>query len=465
MATTISATQLNNPETPVTLPNTPTPTPVPPPLAPTTNDGSSALTDFLNQSTQNAPTSMEGQYNTDVNNAGISGLQSGVNTANSAVSQEQANLSSIQAQLQGITDSTKVSELKLPSEGISAGAIQGRNLANERNAAIQALPLQASALASQAKIQSLQGNAQAAQTLLTQAQSQVDKLFSIQQSDAQNSFNYKQSLIKAVYDSATKDQQNALDAKSKENDQAFQLQRDKINNDYQTQQTLLANSLKTTGGGGWSNGVNNIDLGNGLNVPADVAPYVSTSTSGINYFDGSTLQGTASEKKSLIDNAQAAGLKVITNKNTVADLTNIADAQSKLTTINQTLQGIAQPNWFSRTAGGIGMTWLETATQSNTQKAAAGALSSVGLDILKAISGVQGFRGNQSAIQQVTDHLPKITDTKAVVNQKITYINNLITARENAILGQVEVISPNGTIGTIPQGQLQDALKQGYKQK
>ena len=73
--------------------------------------------------------------------------------------------------------------------------------------------------------------------------------------------------------------------------------------------------------------------------------------------------------------------------------------------------------------------------QTNTQQAAAGALQSVGLDILKAISGVQGFRGNQSAIQQITDHLPTIYDTKDVVAQKIDYINQLISDRENAALG------------------------------
>jgi hypothetical protein len=182
--------------------------------------------------------------------------------------------------------------------------------------------------------------------------------------------------------------------------------------------------------------------GKSLNVPVDVAPYVSTSHSGVAYADLSTVQGTAAEKKSIIDQAQAAGLKVITNKNTALDLTNIGDANAKLDTISTIMAGIDQPDALSRGLYGIGLTKLATLAQSNPQQAAAGALQGVGLDILKAISGVQGFRGNASVVQQITDHLPSIYDTNDVVQTKTDYIRQLISDRENAILGQAGTNAP-----------------------
>lgn len=174
---------------------------------------------------------------------------------------------------------------------------------------------------------------------------------------------------------------------------------------------------------------------NGTPIPLTLTPYLNTSSSGVQYIDASTLQGTAAQKTKLINQASALGLKVITNKNTAADLVNIQDANSKLDSIQNIMSGISQPGWIQRSLYGLGLTKLAQLTQSDPQKAAAGALESVGLDILKAISGVQGFRGNQTAIQQVTGHLPKVTDTTAVINQKISYLKTLISDRENAAVG------------------------------
>ena len=187
------------------------------------------------------------------------------------------------------------------------------------------------------------------------------------------------------------------------------------------------------------------DKGRSFQVPTIVAPYLNTSNSGVNWVDASTLQGTAAEKTQIVNAAQQAGLKVITNKNQAADLSNISDANNKLDTIGTILSGIAQPSALSRDLYGIGLTWLATKAQSNPQQAAAGALQSVGLDILKAISGVQGFRGNQTAIQQVTEHLPSIYDTTAVVNQKIDYIKQLMNDRERGLLGTPKATDANLT--------------------
>lgn len=211
------------------------------------------------------------------------------------------------------------------------------------------------------------------------------------------------------------------------------------------------------------------NMGRQISVPIDIAPYYNTSYNGTAYIDASTLQGTAAEKKSVVDQATKAGIKVITNKNTVADLSNINDANNKLDTISTIMVGIDQPNALSRDLYGFGLTKLATLAQSNPQQAAAGALQSIGLDILKAISGVQGFRGNQTSVQQVTDHLPTIYDTNDVVQQKVDYIRQLITDRENGLLGTKNnttlMTGPDGVDYNVPNNQIDAFTKAGGKKK
>jgi len=244
MANTIIAENLNQATQPANIPPVPALTPVPPPLV-QANNGSSDINGILNMYTDNAPQSMEGQYNQNMTNANISGLSGDVATAQNAVNQETANLATIQAQLAAISGAGTQAQLQL--EGGAKGkdvttAFLGRQQQEvARQAGIQALPLQAQALASQAKIQGLQGNAEAAQTLLSQAQSQVDKLFSIQSQDAQNMFQYKQKLIDRVYQLADKKEQALLDEKKMKNEQDFLLNRDKIQNEYQTQRDAIRN--------------------------------------------------------------------------------------------------------------------------------------------------------------------------------------------------------------------------------
>jgi hypothetical protein len=191
--------------------------------------------------------------------------------------------------------------------------------------------------------------------------------------------------------------------------------------------------------------------GNTLQVPAIVAPYVSTSHSGVGYVDVSTLQGTAAEKSAAIQAAQASGLKVITNKDTALDLTNIKDANSKLDTIQTILSGIDQPNAISRASYGVGATWLARLTQSDPQKSAADTLSSVGTDILKALQGVQGSRMSQAAVATINKELPTVYDTNDVVVQKVNYLQNLLSDREDAIVGS-RGNNPGATTGTLPNG-------------
>lgn len=196
-----------------------------------------------------------------------------------------------------------------------------------------------------------------------------------------------------------------------------------------------AAAVKAAAGGSGNVVLQNPVTGAGVNVSSDLAPYVNFSSNGNSYMDASTLEGTAAQKSAMINEATTAGLKVITNKNTATDLGNIRDATNKLNSISTIMAGLAQPSVLSRDLGGLGLTKLATLTQSDPQKAAAGALSAVGLDMLKALSGVQGFRGNTAVVQQINDHMPTIYDTVDTVNQKVAYIQGLISDREDALVG------------------------------
>lgn len=118
----------------------------------------------------------------------------------------------LQAQLTAINDELIVKNQQAKQEGISAGAMQGRNLAEERQAVLRALPISRDLAVAQ-------GNTQL-------AQQRTNQLFQLQVKDAENAYNYRNKLIDSVYDYADKNQQRLLDQKKIENDQAFQLKRD-----------------------------------------------------------------------------------------------------------------------------------------------------------------------------------------------------------------------------------------------
>lgn len=233
-----------------------------------------------------------------------------------------------------------------------------------------------------------------------------------------------------------------------------------------------ADTKKTLNDINTSNSLTNSPSGN---IPSSLQPYLNTASDGVTqYIDASTLQGTSSQKTQLINQATAAGLKVITNKNTAADLVNIQDANSKLDTVTTMLQGIDQPGWIQRTLGGLGLTKLEVLSQSDPQKAAAGALSTIGTDILKAMQGTQGSRMSQAAVANINKELPSIYDTQDVVTQKVNILKQLLSDRENAALktstgsgasspsGMVQMTGPQGTFN-VPSDKVSIFKQNGYQ--
>jgi len=212
---------------------------------------------------------------------------------------------------------------------------------------------------------------------------------------------------------------------------AAQLQGVQLDNEKKANDLKAANGATTVP-------ITDPNTGKTITVPVDVAPYVATSHSGVAYADLSAIQGTAAQKSQIVNEAQAAGIKVITNKSTATDLFNIGDANNKLDTVVDALANIDQPSAFSRDLYGGPFSMFATMAQTDPQKAAAAVLSSIGTDILKAMQGVQGSRMSQAAVANINKELPTIYDTNDTVQQKVANLKALLSDREDAILGQAQ---------------------------
>lgn len=185
------------------------------------------------------------------------------------------------------------------------------------------------------------------------------------------------------------------------------------------------------GAGGAGGNLKQSDIKSRESFPQNLKPYAKQSGNGTWYLDLSSIG--AQTRGNLIN--QAGDIPVITDKNQAADLVNIKDAYGKLNTITIAMRDMTSGSALTRDLGGAGLSYLSALAQTDPKKAAATALNDSALDFLKAISGVQGFRGNQTAINQIKDSLPKITDTQDVAAQKLSYIAQQIADREAATVG------------------------------
>lgn len=184
-----------------------------------------------------------------------------------------------------------------------------------------------------------------------------------------------------------------------------------------------------------SSPVTNNNSGAIYNAPASIAPYVGFGTNGAKYVDLSDFAGTPTEKNQAVQDAENAGYKVITNKNSALDLVNIQNATSNLSSMKDAFDANAPDSASARDTYKAQLNNLESFLQTNPSAAAIDTYNDTALDILKAISGVQGFRGGAAAIENVKETLPQLTDTKAVADQKIANIETLIGNRQNALIG------------------------------
>lgn len=196
------------------------------------SDGAANLDLYNKLLTAIQPPSSADTLATDNTNAGIDQKQADVNTNSAAVLAAQSKLSALNASVQGITDNATAQKLALTGQGrgITTGVISGESARIDKEAAIQALPLQVQVLGAQADVAAAQGNATLSQQILTQAQDQVDNIFQAQQTDITNKYTYQKNLVDQYYSLATTEEQAQLDAKKTADAQAFTTQQNNLNN-------------------------------------------------------------------------------------------------------------------------------------------------------------------------------------------------------------------------------------------
>jgi flagellar biosynthesis chaperone FliJ len=196
----MTATGLSNPVTPATLPTSnppPVPTIIPPPAQENTGGLPPDMQKILDSYT--APTAPD-----------YAGAE-----ATAGIPEKTQLVSDLTAKINAITANQQAQELKMKEEGISTGAIQGRNYDLERQNAIAVLPLQA-------QLSAAQGD-------LTTATQHLDKLFGYQQDYAKAMADFNNKKIDAVYQYATDQQKAQLDAKKTANTQAYTTQQNNLN--------------------------------------------------------------------------------------------------------------------------------------------------------------------------------------------------------------------------------------------
>lgn len=200
MATTIALDKLNDPQSPAKLPVLPV----------DSNNYAGILASGISMAQpQEDPMKWAKAY--------ISGSTPPPSTADAyeeaygsaGIDEKQKTVNDLTAQLNAIAAENKVAELKMKDSGASLGEIQGRNIANERDAAIRSLPIQAA-------LSAAQGN-------LSMATDKLNTLFKLKSDDAQRKYDYDRELRKSVYDIADKEQQRKLDEIQRKDDQAFQI--------------------------------------------------------------------------------------------------------------------------------------------------------------------------------------------------------------------------------------------------
>ncbi len=162
--------------------------------------------------------------------------------------------------------------------------------------------------------------------------------------------------------------------------------------------------------------------------------YATTYSVGGNSF--TFLDATKDKKaiKGILAYAQKNNFDVVTSASQANDLVNIADANRKLDGQQQYLQGLLPNGALQRDLGGAGLNSLESYLQTDSDKAAYKTWLDASLDLAKAMSGTQGFRGNQTFLNQIRESMPMITDTLSTANRKLGVVRGLINDRLRALL-------------------------------
>src|SRR3990167_7127005 len=198
-----------------------TPAITPPPVDTKNTSTTSTYDTFKNYlSSLVKPSSASDSYNTLYGQSGIEQKQADFNAKQQAVLNAQAKFQGINAQLAGFSAEAQVIPLKMEAgaenKGITTELLNRQTQQELRNNALRAIPIQVQALVAQAEVAAAQGNAQLSQSILEQAQSHLDKVFQIHQTDATNDYNFRVKQLDAIYNYADKQEQRQIEAKKTE---------------------------------------------------------------------------------------------------------------------------------------------------------------------------------------------------------------------------------------------------------
>ena len=207
-------------------------------LTPQTTEQPTSL-DALMASINTPVPSATDTYNTDYANSGVATATANAN-ADAAVYQsatDKYNALNSQLQQYNYNASTIIplqGQKDASGQGVTAGGFGSYTSAQLRDNALAAAPVQFNALIAQAEQAAALGKAQLSQSILQQAQTQMNTIYKIHMDDAQAKYTAKTNVLGAIYDYLTnKEKATADDLKQKaQND--FTLQRDAISsaNDY-----------------------------------------------------------------------------------------------------------------------------------------------------------------------------------------------------------------------------------------
>ena len=160
------------------------------------------------------PSSSESLYGSLESKSGVGGFQTGANEAAQAESVAQQEFDAINAQIAGLNAEAQGVPAKIQQgavgQGVTAGGVAPHQTAALRDISLRAIPLQYQGLMAQAKLAGAQRKTALAQSILTQAQNRLDRLFGFQLTDANSKYEARIKNIDAAYQFADKQEQTKL---------------------------------------------------------------------------------------------------------------------------------------------------------------------------------------------------------------------------------------------------------------
>lgn len=392
------------------------------------------------------------------------------NTKQATLKAAQSKFQGISAKLAGITAEAQAIPVQAQQgaegRGITAGGLTPLTAGRLRENALKALPLQAEALAAQAEIASAQGDAELSQSILEQASSQVDKLFSLHLADSKANFDYRMKVHESIFDFASKSEQRKLDELKSQKTQEYQTQQNNLNQAQSLAETALSSGQSSLAGRLLGLDPNANDYGNqiarlasqisvpqkagmggGVGFGGEVAlsPLSQSVVSNPSLF----YNFTPTQKAQIVSELQGAGYEISELQNAKLS-SGQQDDIAQMSTVNNLIGDILAYNSDGKLEG-LGAFGLGTIKSLAAQ---AGFGSEEGQAVRALIGNIKGtiakLRGGTSFTvneeKLLNTYTPSVNDSSGVAINKLSLLQDFI-AQKNADL--LKTATQNITKGQI----------------